>query len=188
MSFALTVIDGVGAFATQVATLATRVLLGQAFALTGWGKLNHFDRTVEFFTGLGIPAPAFHAGLVGGLEFVGGLLLILGCGTRVIATALLGTMVVALITADRADFLGAIGFTVTEGANNTVQTTGWTLDALLRPEKGLTGITAMVFALFLTWLVGRGPGWLSVDGLIRAASGGRDTIALEKKPADKKKF
>jgi uncharacterized membrane protein YphA (DoxX/SURF4 family) len=182
MSCLFSLIDGVGGIANQIAALATRVVLGQAFALTGWSKLIHFDRTVQFFTGLGIPTPAFNAGLVGGLEFLGGLLLILGCGTRAIACALLCTMTVAMFTADRADVLGAVGFTVTEDATGNVITSGWTWDAFLSPEKRLIDIAAFFFALFLLWLIARGPGWLSVDGMIRAALRGTDTVNKTEKP------
>jgi hypothetical protein len=40
-----------------LAPLATRLVMGQAFFLTGRGKLENFPRTVEFFTGLGMPMP-----------------------------------------------------------------------------------------------------------------------------------
>jgi uncharacterized membrane protein YphA (DoxX/SURF4 family) len=44
-----------------LAPLATRLVMGQAFFLTGRGKLENFPRTVEFFTGLGIPMPELEA-------------------------------------------------------------------------------------------------------------------------------
>jgi len=50
---------------------------------------------------LGIPAPALNAWFVSGLEFVGGLLLILGVGSRLIALPLVIDMIVACIVADR---------------------------------------------------------------------------------------
>lgn len=71
------------------------------FLQTGWGKLSDMNKVVGFFTDLGIPAPALNAYFVSALEFGGGLLLILGVGSRLIALPLLIDMVVAYITADR---------------------------------------------------------------------------------------
>src|SRR5260221_14115748 len=68
---------------------------------TGWGKLTGINKVVGFFTHLGIPAPALNAYFVSALEFGGGLLLILGLGSRLIALPLVIDMMVAYITADR---------------------------------------------------------------------------------------
>jgi uncharacterized membrane protein YphA (DoxX/SURF4 family) len=58
-------------------------------------------KVVGFFTSLGIPLPAFNAYFVSSLEFVGGALLFLGLGSRIIALPLTIDMLVAYITADR---------------------------------------------------------------------------------------
>lgn len=79
--------------------LLARVAVGIAFVLTGWGKLHSLDQVTEFFKSLGIPAAALQAPMVASIEFVGGLLLILGLGTRVAAGLLIGVMAVALATA-----------------------------------------------------------------------------------------
>jgi putative oxidoreductase len=68
---------------------------------TGWGKLSNINRVVGFFTDLGIPAPALNAYFVSALEFGGGVLLVLGLGSRLIAIPLVIDMIVAYITADR---------------------------------------------------------------------------------------
>ncbi len=81
--------------------LAVRLYWGWQFMQTGWGKLTDIDKVIQFFTTLGIPAPALNAYFVSGLEFVGGLLLILGLGSRLIALPLVIDMLVAYITADR---------------------------------------------------------------------------------------
>jgi len=81
--------------------LAVRLYRGWQFVQTGWGKLSHINKVVGFFTDLGIPAPALNAWFVSGLEFVGGLLLILGVGSRLIALPLVIDMIVACIVADR---------------------------------------------------------------------------------------
>lgn len=83
--------------------LALRILFGWQFFLAGRGKLQHLDRTTEFFSSLHIPAPGAHAVGIGLLECVGGLLLLVGAGTRVLSALLAGTMVVALATAHRSE-------------------------------------------------------------------------------------
>src|SRR5579871_3465066 len=81
--------------------LFVRLYWGWQFAQTGWGKLTDINKVINFFTNLGIPAPALNAWFVSGLELVGGILLILGLASRLIAVPLVIDMVVAYITADR---------------------------------------------------------------------------------------
>lgn len=81
--------------------LAVRLYWGWQFFQTGLGKLMHIAKIIDFFTSLGIPFPAFNAYLVGSLECVGGALLFLGLGSRIIALPLTFSMLVAYITADR---------------------------------------------------------------------------------------
>src|SRR5579864_9540790 len=81
--------------------LAVRLYWGWQFMQTGWGKLTDIGKVIGFFTDLGIPAPALNAYFVSTLEFGGGLLLILGLGSRLIALPLVVDMLVAYITADR---------------------------------------------------------------------------------------
>src|SRR6266853_6025836 len=80
-----------------VAPLLTRVVLGEAFFLTGRGKLENFDRTVSFFSDIGLPFAQANAAFVSTLELVGGICLMLGFGTRIFSFLLSGTMVVALL-------------------------------------------------------------------------------------------
>jgi putative oxidoreductase len=81
--------------------LAVRLYWGWQFAQTGWGKLNDIGKVIGFFTELGIPAPVLNAYFVSALEFGGGLLLILGLGSRLIALLLAVDMLVAYVAADR---------------------------------------------------------------------------------------
>ncbi len=129
-----------------IAPLATRFVIGLAFFQAGTGKFRHFENVIGFFDGLGIPFPAFNAGLVASMETVGGVMLILGLFTRFFASGLAITMVVALMTADKADFLASWGSAA---------------------EKGPTDIVAFVFLLFLLWLISYGAGKLSLDALLR---------------------
>ena len=131
--------------AAFVAPLATRVVVGFTFLHTGHGKWQNFPRTVEFFGSLGIPLPAANAALVATLELVGGALLIVGLGTRLFAAALSGSMVVALLTADRQAFL-----------------TSWSSASDTTP----TDVASFTMLLFLLWLVFEGSGAASLDGLV----------------------
>jgi putative oxidoreductase len=93
-------------FAAAASTLrspmlsAVRLYWGFQFAQTGWGKLHHLEKITGFFASLNIPFPGVNAHFVSGLEFVGGILLILGLGTRITGLLLAGNMFVAYWTAD----------------------------------------------------------------------------------------
>lgn len=124
-----------------LAPLFTRIVMGQAFYYTGHGKLQNFDRTVSFFADLGIPFPALNAGFVSTIEYVGGMCLILGLGTRIFSFLLSGSMVVALLTADKQTFLDKF-------------------------PADITDVTPFVYLLFLVWLVLYGPGPVSLDRVL----------------------
>ena len=129
-----------------IAPLATRIVIGLAFFHTGTGKFRHLDNVVGFFQGLGIPFPIFHAGLVASMETFGGIALIFGLFTRFFASGLSITMIVALLTADTANFLASWGSAA---------------------EQSPTDVTSFVFLLFLVWLVFYGAGNVSLDAFLR---------------------
>jgi putative oxidoreductase len=81
--------------------LAVRLYWGWQFAQAGWGKLQHLDRVAGFFHNLGIPLPGISAPFVAGVEFVGGILLILGLASRLTGLVLTLNMFVAYWTAER---------------------------------------------------------------------------------------
>ena len=81
--------------------LVVRLYWGWQLVQSGWGKLHHLDKITDYFISLNIPAPAFNAHFVSGLEFVGGTLLILGLGSRLVGLLLSVNMLVAYWTADR---------------------------------------------------------------------------------------
>jgi uncharacterized membrane protein YphA (DoxX/SURF4 family) len=128
-----------------LAPLLSRIALGNAFYLTGRGKLEHFDNFVRFLTELGIPFPALNAAVVARIEYYGAILLVVGLLTRIAAAGLLSTMAVALLTADRQSLLNS-----------------WNPDT----EAGPLDIAAFVNFLLLAWLTLFGPGWLSLDALV----------------------
>jgi putative oxidoreductase len=132
-----------------VAPLITRLVIGEAFILTGLGKWKNLDGVTKLFHENGIPAPRPNAVFIASLELVGGACLVLGFGTRVFSLLLSATMVVALMTADRQDFLGAFD----PGA-----------------EKGFMDVTPLVFLIPLLWLAAFGAGAISVDRFFRRPS------------------
>lgn len=81
--------------------LAIRLYWGWQFWQAGAGKLSDISKTVNYFTSLGIPAPSFNAHFIALLEAVGGILLILGLASRLIAVPLLIDMIMAYVIADR---------------------------------------------------------------------------------------
>src|SRR3569832_81046 len=118
-------------------TLA-RLTLASVFIGTGWGKLNNLGSTIEYFTSLHIPAPAFNARLAAGTEFVGGVLLLLGLFTRLAALPMAFTMVIAILTAKRADLDGV---------------------------RALLGFEEWTYIVLFVWLALAGSGPLSLDAL-----------------------
>lgn len=126
--------------------LLTRLAVGHAFFLTGRGKLGNPEGITEYFTGLGIPFPAANAAFVSRLEYYGGMLLVVGLLTRVVSVMLASTMVVALLTADRAEFLAALAGTI---------------------DKAPVDITPFAYLLLLLWLAIAGPGVASIDAALK---------------------
>jgi putative oxidoreductase len=66
---------------------------------SGWGKLHNLPAIIDNFAGWHIPAPHILAPFVSGVEFFGGLFLLLGLLTRISAGALGVTMIVAIVSA-----------------------------------------------------------------------------------------
>jgi putative oxidoreductase len=126
-----------------LAPLLARVTVGWIFLWSGWGKLNDLPTVIENFVGWGIPFPNILAPFVSTIEFLGGLLLLLGLFTRLAAVPLIVVMIVAIFTAkwDEVD----------------------SLETLLGFDE------AAYLALFL-WLAVAGPGPMSIDGVLQRSS------------------
>ena len=123
--------------------LVARVPVGWVFLWSGWGKLNDLPTVIENFVGWGIPFPNILAPFVSTVEFLGGLLLLLGLFTRLAAAPLIVVMIVAILTAkwDEVD----------------------SLETLLGFDE------AAYLALFL-WLAVAGPGPMSIDSVLQRSS------------------
>jgi putative oxidoreductase len=123
--------------------LAIRLYWGWQFATDGWGKLHHLARVGAFFAQLNLPMPQATALFVSVIEFVGGILLAVGVGTRVVSLVLFLNMTVAFWTAEKDAFLGVLS----------------------NPDK-FQGADAYNywFAALLTLILGSG--WIALDTLI----------------------
>jgi putative oxidoreductase len=86
--------------------LIMRLMVGGVFLSEGILKFVYPNQGVGRFTKLGLPAPELTADFIGGLEIVGGILLIAGLFTRIIAIPFIVEMVVAILTTKVALYLG----------------------------------------------------------------------------------
>lgn len=76
--------------------LPVRWAAGVIFVVFGIGKFTRRAAEVASFDDYGLPSPDFFVTAIGVLEIVGGLMLILGLATRLVALVLAGNMVAAI--------------------------------------------------------------------------------------------
>ncbi len=88
------------------ATFLIRLMAGAVFLSEGILKFVYPNQGVGRFTKLGFPFPEATATAIGGFEIVGGLLLIAGLWTRLVALGFSIEMVVAMLTTKIALYLG----------------------------------------------------------------------------------
>jgi putative oxidoreductase len=132
------------------ATLLLRLVVGAIFVSEGLQKfLFAGELGVGRFAKIGIPVPELTAPFVGVVEIVGGLLLVVGLATRLVAIPLLVSMAVA-ITSTKLVTFGKNGFWKTAHEART--------DLL------------MIFALAFLLAVGAGP-WSLDAGRRRGGRG-----------------
>jgi putative oxidoreductase len=79
------------------ASLLVRLGTGIVFVAFGIGKFTSHASEVASFRTYGLPGPDAFVYAIGGLELVGGLLLVVGFGTRIAALLLAGDMFAAII-------------------------------------------------------------------------------------------
>jgi putative oxidoreductase len=87
-------------------TLLLRLMAGGVFLWEGVMKFVFVSQGVGRFTKLGMPFPHFTAAFVGCLEIVGGLLLLSGLMTRLIAIPFIIEMIVAILSTKISMYLG----------------------------------------------------------------------------------
>jgi uncharacterized membrane protein YphA (DoxX/SURF4 family) len=86
--------------------LILRLMAGGVFFWEGILKFVYTNQGVGRFTKLGMPFPEVTANFVGGLEIVGGFLLLSGLATRLIAIPFVFEMIVAILSTKIGVFLG----------------------------------------------------------------------------------
>src|SRR5215831_19205740 len=87
-------------------TVLLRLMAGGVFFWEGILKFVYVNQGVGRFTKLGMPFPIFTADFVGGLEIVGGVLIMAGLLTRWIAIPFVIEMIVAMLSTKISLYLG----------------------------------------------------------------------------------
>jgi putative oxidoreductase len=144
-------VEGPQRIASHLAWLAplfARITVGWVFLWSGWGKLNSLPQVTENFVGWGIPNAHVLAPFVSGVEFFGGLLLLVGLLSRISAGALGITMIVAIRSAKWAD-----------------------VDSL----ETLLGFDEFEYLALFLWIAIAGPGVLSIDHVLQRIFGRTDS-------------
>jgi len=123
--------------------LVARITVGWVFLWAGWGKLGLLPQVTENFRDWGVMAPKIMAPFVSGLEFVGGIMLVLGLFTRIFSVPLIVVMIVAIKSVfwDQVD----------------------SLDYLL-------GLSEFAYLAIFLWLSVAGPGTVSLDHLLQRSA------------------
>jgi putative oxidoreductase len=128
-----------------LAPLLIRLTLGVVFIQTGWGHLTHMNDTIQNFRDdFGVPLPELSARLASVTEFFGGILMLLGLGTRLAALPMAFVMLVAIATARGAAI------------------EGFTFDGF----TALLGLEEWSYLIMFLTIVVIGPGGVSVDAFI----------------------
>ena len=125
--------------------LILRLYFGWGFMSAGLGKLFNVETQTGIFKELGIPFPMVNVYMAGTTETVGGFLLMIGFASRIITIPLIGTMLVAYMTAHTDQFYAFWDET----------------PKFFKAPPFPYLYTCLVVLLF-------GPGRLSIDGMIKA--------------------
>ena len=131
-----------------IGILLARLAVGLLFFLSGRGKLFVPERRRQMRQALveaHVPLPEFNALFVSAVEFVCGLLVVLGALTP-LACAMLGWVMIMAIATTAIHNIKAASLL------------NWLSEFLYLPE--------VLYLVILIWLFFSGPGWVSVDHLI----------------------
>ncbi|MCH8494504.1 MAG: DoxX family protein [Balneolales bacterium] len=82
----------------DLAPLLLRIGVGLIFIYAGWGKITGIEGTQGFFGSIGIPMAGVMAWVVAIVEFVGGILILVGFRIQLPALLMAIIMVVAILT------------------------------------------------------------------------------------------
>ena len=129
---------------TWLAPLAARITVGWVFLWSGWEKLQILPTMIKRFAEWGIPAPQIMAPFASGVEFVGGILLLLGLLTRFASVPMMIVMAVAIVSAKWAQ-----------------------VDSL----ETFLGFEEVSYFVMFAWLGIAGPGPVSLDRIVLETAG-----------------
>jgi len=124
--------------------LAVRLYFGWQFYETGKGKLEDIQTVVNNFIGWNVPAPVFNAHFIAWLETVGGIMLMLGLASRLMALPMAIDMIVAYVVADKE-----------------------ALHSIISDPDKFTAAAPFNFLFVFLLILFFGPGFFSLDTLIR---------------------
>ena len=130
--------------------LLIRLYIGWQCIISGYAHLHNFDATVKQFEEWKIPMPHLSVAVSASTELVGGALLLVGFAARLVSIPLIFNFLVAIIRTDLAY----------PASSEKLKHLWDNQDILLQDTAFPFLATAIIILLF-------GPGWLSVDGVIR---------------------
>jgi len=149
----LTLYDRFAALASKLQSpllLGIRIYIGYQCAISGWGHLHHFDQTVSQFEEWKVPFPHVSVALSATTELIGGILLLLGFASRLVSVPLIFNFFVAMVQTDLA-YPGSREKLFHLWDDQTI---------ILQDTAFPFFVTAVLILVF-------GPGWFSVDGVLR---------------------
>jgi putative oxidoreductase len=134
--------------------LFIRLYIGYQCIISGYAHLHNLQSTTKFFASLHIPFPELSVIMSATTELFGGALLIVGLASRLTSLVLVGNFVVALLTAELQQY------------NFSYKALG---DQIWKDQSPILGDTAFPFLATALIILLFGPGFLSIDGLIKWA-------------------
>jgi putative oxidoreductase len=152
-------------------TVLIRLMAGGVFFWEGILKFVYTNQGVGRFTKLGIPFPGPTAHFVAVLEIVGGLLLMAGFLTRVIAVPFIIEMIVAILSTKISLYLGTSPLPLPPAPP---QVGAWAVLHEIRSDY------AQIMSVLFLMIAGPGP-W-SVDAILARARTRRTTTGQPTRP------
>lgn len=131
-------------YGQSIFLLFIRIYWGVQLIQTGWGKLHNLDKVTEYFASIDVPMPGMTAHFVAALELTSGILLCLGLASRLISAVLTVNLIAAYWYGDHEALL-----------------------AFFHDPGKFYAADPFTFLFVAVIVLLFGPGWLSVDALIR---------------------